>query len=127
MGVVVEHLPTGERKEVRTNGVFVFVGFIPNIEAFDKSLELDQWGYLKQTLKCERTSKMSSLPVTSLRNSIDRLPPPYPTALSPVSPPAKNWNRSHSDGLPELPPQELSRSAVLRRREVPKERCSRHL
>jgi len=47
MGVVVEHLPTGERKEVRTNGIFVFVGFIPNIEAFDKSLELDQWGYLK--------------------------------------------------------------------------------
>jgi thioredoxin reductase (NADPH) len=46
MGVVVEDLKSGERKEVRTNGIFVFVGFLPNIEAFNGNLELDQWGYL---------------------------------------------------------------------------------
>ena len=47
MGVVVEDLKTGERREVRTNGIFVFVGFMPNIEMFDDRLKLDQWGYLQ--------------------------------------------------------------------------------
>ncbi|MGM0431130.1 MAG: FAD-dependent oxidoreductase [Spirochaetota bacterium] len=47
MGVVVEELSTGKRRELRTNGVFIFVGFIPNIEGLGDNLELDQWGYLK--------------------------------------------------------------------------------
>lgn len=47
MGVVVEDLKTGEKKELRTNGIFVFVGFLPNLEMFKEGLELDQWGYLK--------------------------------------------------------------------------------
>lgn len=46
MGVVVENLKTKEMKELRTNGIFVFVGFLPNIEMFKEGLELDQWGYL---------------------------------------------------------------------------------
>ena len=46
MGVVVEDLKTKERKELRTHGIFVFVGFLPNIEMFKEGLELDQWGYL---------------------------------------------------------------------------------
>ncbi|HAK45009.1 MAG TPA: thioredoxin-disulfide reductase [Spirochaeta sp.] len=47
MAVVVENLKTGELSELRTNGVFVFVGFIPNLEVFNDEMELDQWGYLK--------------------------------------------------------------------------------
>jgi len=47
MGVVVEDLTSGESRELRTNGIFVFVGFIPNIEDFGKKLSLDQWGYLE--------------------------------------------------------------------------------
>lgn len=47
MGVVVEDLKSGERKEIRTNGIFIFVGFIPNIESFGNKLKLDQWGYLE--------------------------------------------------------------------------------
>ncbi len=47
MAVVVEDLKTGEKKEVKTNGIFVFVGFIPNLESFHDKLETDQWGYLK--------------------------------------------------------------------------------
>ena len=47
MGVVVEDLRSKERKEVRTNGIFVFVGFIPNIEMFGDRITLDQWGYLQ--------------------------------------------------------------------------------
>lgn len=46
MGVVVENLKTKEMSEVRSNGIFVFVGFLPNIEVFKEDLELDQWGYL---------------------------------------------------------------------------------
>ncbi len=47
MGVVVEDLATGKTRELRTNGIFVFVGFLPNIEDFTGGLELDQWGYLE--------------------------------------------------------------------------------
>ena len=47
MGVVVENLKTGEKQEIRTNGIFVFVGFIPNLDMFNNKMELDQWGYLK--------------------------------------------------------------------------------
>jgi thioredoxin reductase (NADPH) len=47
MGVTVENLRTGEKTEVRTNGIFVFVGFIPNLEKFGNKLKLDQWGYLE--------------------------------------------------------------------------------
>jgi thioredoxin reductase (NADPH) len=46
MGVVVEDLKTKKLKELRANGIFVFVGFIPNIEQLGDKLELDQWGYL---------------------------------------------------------------------------------
>ncbi len=47
MGVVVENLKTGRKEELRTDGIFVFVGFIPNLDMFSDKMELDQWGYLK--------------------------------------------------------------------------------
>jgi thioredoxin reductase (NADPH) len=47
MGIVVENLKTGKLSEIRTSGIFVFVGFIPNLEIFQDEMELDQWGYLK--------------------------------------------------------------------------------
>lgn len=46
MEVVVEELKTGSRKGLRANGVFVFVGFIPNLSQFNGRLKLDQWGYV---------------------------------------------------------------------------------
>ncbi len=46
MGVVVEDLKTGELKELKSAGIFVFVGFLPNIDSFSEELTLDQWGYL---------------------------------------------------------------------------------
>jgi thioredoxin reductase (NADPH) len=46
MEVVVEELKTGKHKSVRAEGVFVFVGFIPNISEFKEKLTLDQWGYI---------------------------------------------------------------------------------
>jgi thioredoxin reductase (NADPH) len=53
MAVVAEDLTTGERKEIRTNGIFVFVGFLPNIEAFGDKLAVDQWGYLTTDAEME--------------------------------------------------------------------------
>jgi thioredoxin reductase (NADPH) len=47
MGVVVENLKTGERREIRTDGIFVFVGFMPNIDEFKDLFTLDKWGYLQ--------------------------------------------------------------------------------
>ncbi len=47
MGVVVEDLDSGKKREIRTNGIFVFVGFIPNISQFSNKLKVDQWGYLE--------------------------------------------------------------------------------
>jgi len=46
MSVVVENLKNGERKKLNTNGIFVFVGFIPNLAGFPDNLKKDQWGYL---------------------------------------------------------------------------------
>jgi thioredoxin reductase (NADPH) len=47
MAVGVENLVTGERSEILTDGVFIFVGLKPNIDLFGGKLELDKWGYLK--------------------------------------------------------------------------------
>ena len=55
MGVVVENLKTGVKEELRTNGIFVFVGFIPNLDMFKEKMELDQWGYLKTGETMETT------------------------------------------------------------------------
>jgi thioredoxin reductase (NADPH) len=46
MEVVIEDLKRKERRGLRTNGIFVFVGFIPNTTAFNGALEHDQWGYV---------------------------------------------------------------------------------
>jgi len=46
MAVIAEDLKSGEKKEIRSNGIFVFVGFMPNLETFNEEMKLDQWGYL---------------------------------------------------------------------------------
>ncbi|AHC15802.1 FAD-dependent oxidoreductase [Salinispira pacifica] len=46
MGVVVEDLKSGEKKEIRAHGVFVFIGFVANLEGLE-GLDLDQWGHIK--------------------------------------------------------------------------------
>lgn len=47
MHVEIEHLPTRQRKQLITDGVFIFIGMKPNIELFGKKLELDKYGYIK--------------------------------------------------------------------------------
>lgn len=47
MEVEVEELKTGKRKVLRTNGVFIFAGFIPNLSMFPDCFRLDKWGYIE--------------------------------------------------------------------------------
>ncbi|MBN2610249.1 MAG: FAD-dependent oxidoreductase [Bacteroidales bacterium] len=47
MIVEIEHLPDGKRKQIETDGVFIFIGMKPNIGLFANQLQLDQWGYIK--------------------------------------------------------------------------------
>lgn len=42
-----ENLKTGQKSELTSDGVFVFIGMKPNISLFADKLELDQWGYIK--------------------------------------------------------------------------------
>lgn len=47
MEVDVEELKTGKRKTLETDGIFVFIGLVPNLSMFGDKLGTDQWGYVK--------------------------------------------------------------------------------
>ncbi len=47
MEVEVEELKTGRRKMIVSDGVFVFIGLIPNLSMFSDKLRQDEWGYIK--------------------------------------------------------------------------------
>lgn len=43
-GVVVEHLPTGKRNNIDADGVFIFIGYIPNTAFFKNCVETSTYG-----------------------------------------------------------------------------------
>lgn len=43
----IEDLKTKQIKQISSDGVFIFIGFKPNIDLFKDKLELDKWGYIK--------------------------------------------------------------------------------
>ncbi|MDP4187170.1 MAG: FAD-dependent oxidoreductase [Bacteroidota bacterium] len=43
----IEDLKSKTRETIESDGVFIFVGFKPNIQLFEGKLVLDQWGYIK--------------------------------------------------------------------------------
>jgi thioredoxin reductase (NADPH) len=45
--VRLKNKKTGEESEFKTDGVFIFIGHIPNSELFKGQLEMDEAGYLK--------------------------------------------------------------------------------
>lgn len=47
METEVENLKTGKRKVIVSDGIFVFIGLLPNLSMFDAKMETDQWGYIK--------------------------------------------------------------------------------
>ena len=42
----IEKLKTHKRKEIESDGVFIFIGMKPNLDMIDDKLDLDQWGYI---------------------------------------------------------------------------------
>jgi thioredoxin reductase (NADPH) len=46
MEVKVENLKSGEYSSLRTAGIFIFVGFIPNLDGMSRDLDVDRWGYV---------------------------------------------------------------------------------
>jgi thioredoxin reductase (NADPH) len=55
MDLVVEDLKSATSKKLSADGIFMFVGMVPNLEIFSEGLEKDQWGYVK-TDEDRRTS-----------------------------------------------------------------------
>jgi thioredoxin reductase (NADPH) len=45
-GVTVKNVKTGQESEVETDGIFVFVGNLPNTEIVDGHIDLDEKGYI---------------------------------------------------------------------------------
>lgn len=45
--VKIKNLKSNEMNELETDGVFIFIGHIPNTQMFNVSLELDEHGYIK--------------------------------------------------------------------------------
>ncbi len=71
MEVLVEDLKTKEMKSLRTNGIFVFVGFQANLDGMKDQFELDQWGYVK-TDDFMKTNKKDIFAVGDLRSKAYR-------------------------------------------------------
>jgi len=71
MEVVVEDLKTKEMKSLRTNGIFVFVGFQANLDGMENQFDLDEWGYIK-TDEFMKTNKKDIFAVGDLRSKAYR-------------------------------------------------------
>lgn len=52
-GVRVEHLPSGEISEIEADGVFVFIGYVPNTSFFKGLLNLNEYGEMIVTENME--------------------------------------------------------------------------
>lgn len=46
MGVLFRDNQSLVETELKAHGVFIFIGFIPNVEAFEGAIKTDQWGYI---------------------------------------------------------------------------------
>ncbi len=44
--VTLKNVKTGEESELKTDGVFIYIGYVPNSELFVGQLELDEMGYI---------------------------------------------------------------------------------
>ncbi len=46
-GVEIENVKTGETSEIEADGVFVYIGTVPNYKHFEGQVDLNQWNYVK--------------------------------------------------------------------------------
>jgi len=52
-GVSLEDIQTGEQRELATDGVFIFVGFVPNNQLVPAGIKMNADGYVITNEKCE--------------------------------------------------------------------------
>ena len=50
-GVVVRDLKSGQTEELHPDGVFVFIGLLPNTGFLQDTLDLDRWGFIETSVK----------------------------------------------------------------------------
>ncbi|HPS42816.1 MAG TPA: thioredoxin-disulfide reductase [Anaerolineaceae bacterium] len=53
IAVLVENVKTGEKTQLTTDGVFVFIGHKPNNGIYQDQVEMDEHGYIKVNMKME--------------------------------------------------------------------------
>ena len=51
--VTVKDVATGKEKDLPTDGVFIFIGHVPNTALFKGQLEMDELGYIRNNKKME--------------------------------------------------------------------------
>ncbi len=42
--IKIEHLPTGKTSEIKTDGIFIFIGYVPNTEKLKNQIALNNYG-----------------------------------------------------------------------------------
>src|SRR6056297_1447546 len=68
---VVKNIKTGEKEELECNGVFFFVGRVPNTDFLKNTVELTEHGYVKTTKQME-TNQPGVYAVGDVRNKVVR-------------------------------------------------------
>ena len=56
-GVVVRDLKSGQTEELHPDGVFVFIGLLPNTGFLQDTLNLDRWGFIETSNSLETSVK----------------------------------------------------------------------
>ncbi len=73
--VRIENLKTGEMRNLDTDGVFVFIGYQPNTEAFNGLVEINERGEFPVDQAMKTNIPVYLPPATVLRNATGRLQP----------------------------------------------------
>ena len=56
-GVVIRDLKSGQTEELHPDGVFVFIGLLPNTSFLQDTLDLDRWGFIETSNTLETSVK----------------------------------------------------------------------
>lgn len=68
---VIEDITTAKQRRINTDGVFVFIGFLPNSKVLEGIVEFDETGYIK-TNENMQTSARSIYAVGDIRSKVAR-------------------------------------------------------
>ena len=55
--VVLENVKTGDKENMKIEGVFIFIGYVPNTEVFEGIVDLNKWGEIVTNEKFETSLK----------------------------------------------------------------------